>query len=109
MDKRVDDLDRSIGRRTATNPDYPRLLEAEIRRQRLIERLVELRVANRLTQADVARVMGVTQSVVAEIESTAIDVRYTTLDRYVTAVSRGSARLTLARRKATGTTQPSSR
>jgi predicted transcriptional regulator len=53
--------------------------------------------------------MGVTQSVVAEIESTAIDVRYTTLDRYVTAVSRGSARLTLARRKATGTTQPSSR
>jgi DNA-binding XRE family transcriptional regulator len=109
MDKQVDDLDRSIARRTATNPEYPRLLEAEIRRQRLIERLIELRVANHLTQVDVARVMGVTQSVVAEIESTAVDVRYTTLDRYVAAVSGGSARLTLARRKATGATRPSSR
>ncbi len=46
--------------------------------------------------------MGVGQSVVAEIESGQIDVRYTTLDRYVTAVSRHKSRLTLGRVRAVG-------
>ena len=93
----MDDLDRSIARRTARNPAYPKLLEAEVRRQRLIGELVAMRVANRLTQADVAREMGVTQSVVAEIESARVDVRYTTLDRYASAATRDSAHLAIAR------------
>ena len=54
-----------------------------------------LRKQNRLSQAAVAREMGVGQSVVAEIESGKIDVRFTTLDRYVSAVSQQQARLAI--------------
>ncbi len=93
----MDDLDRSIARRTARNPECPKLLEAEVRRQQLIGELVAMRIANRLTQADVAREMGVTQSVVAEIESARVDVRFTTLDRYASAATRNAAHLTIAR------------
>jgi hypothetical protein len=47
----VDDLDRSIARRTAKNPRYPERLQAEIRRQRLIAALIAERKANHLAQA----------------------------------------------------------
>jgi predicted transcriptional regulator len=62
-------------------------LDAEVRRQRLIAELVEVRKANGLTQAAVARTMNVGQSVVAEIESAKADIRFSTLDRYAAAVS----------------------
>ena len=96
----MDDLDRAIDRRTAKNPSFPKLLAAETKRLDLIISLVALRKNNGLSQADVARAMGVGQSVVAEIESGQIDVRYTTLDRYVSAVSREKARLTIGRVRA---------
>ena len=99
---RMDDLDRAINRRTAKNPNFRKLLAAETRRLDLISSLVALRKKNGLSQADVAREMGVGQSVVAEIESGQIDVRYTTLDRYVSAVSREKARLTIGRVRAVG-------
>ena len=98
----MDDLDRAINRRTAKNPNFRKLLAAETRRLDLISSLVALRKKNGLSQADVAREMGVGQSVVAEIESGQIDVRYTTLDRYVSAVSREKARLTIGRVRAVG-------
>ena len=98
----MDDLDRAIKRRTTRSRAFPRLLEAETNRLELIDRLVLLRQRNGLSQAVVAREMGVGQSVVAEIESGQIDVRYTTLDRYVTAVSRHKSRLTLGRVRAVG-------
>lgn len=98
----MDDLDRAIERRTARNPSFPKLLAAEVKRLELIASLVVMRKENGLSQADVARVMGVGQSVVAEIESGQIDVRYTTLDRYVSAVSREKARLTIGRVRAGG-------
>lgn len=84
----MDDLDLSIARRTSANPEYPNLLTAEVRRQRLIQQLVEVRKANGLTQEAVAEAMDVGQSVVAEIESGRADIRYSTLDRYADAVSR---------------------
>jgi predicted transcriptional regulator len=96
----MDDLDRAIDRRTAKNPDFPKLLAAETKRLVLINSLLALRKKNGLSQADVARAMGVGQSVVAEIESGQIKVRYTTLDRYVSAVSREKARLTIGRVRA---------
>ncbi len=83
----MDDLDLAIARRTAANPAYPNLLDSEVRRQRLIRRLVEVRKANGLTQEAVAHAMAVGQSVVAEIESGKTDIRYSTLDRYADAVS----------------------
>lgn len=93
----MDDLDLSIQRRIDVNPEYSELLDAEVRRQRLIGRLVAERKANGLTQAAVAKSMNVGQSVVAEIESAKGDVRLSTLDRYVDAVSRRSIRLELVR------------
>ncbi len=98
----MDDLDLAIARRTTRNPDFPKLLSAEDKRLEFIERLVALRKQNQLSQAAVAREMGVGQSVVAEIESGQIDVRYTTLDRYVSAVSRQQARLTIGHVPAVG-------
>ena len=96
----MDDLDRAIDRRTSKNPNFRKLLAAETKRVELITSLVVLRKKNGLSQTDVARAMGVGQSVVAEIESGQIDVRYTTLDRYVSAVSREKARLTIGRVRA---------
>ncbi len=98
----MDDLDRAIDRRIARRPNFPKLLAAETKRLELIDSLVVLRKKNGLSQADVAREMGVGQSVVAEIESGQIDVRYTTLDRYVSAVSRKQAQLTIGRVRAAG-------
>ena len=91
----MDDLDLSIARRTAKNARYPELLQAEVRRQRLIASLVAERKANNLTQAQVAAEMNVSQSVVAEIESSKADVRYSTLDRYAEAVTKRKKRLDL--------------
>ena len=93
----MDDLDRSIEQRVAADPEYADLLDAEVRRQRLIAQLVEIRKANGLTQAAVARTMHVGQSVVAEIESAKADIRFSTLDRYVAAASRHELRLELTR------------
>ncbi len=70
----MDDLDGSIARRTAKNSRYPEMLQAEIRRQRLIAALIAERKANHLTQAQVAAEMNLSQSVVAEIESSKADV-----------------------------------
>jgi DNA-binding transcriptional regulator YiaG len=53
------------------------------------------RKANHLTQAKVAAEMNVSQSVVAEIESSKADVRYSTLDRYAEAVTKHKKRLDL--------------
>lgn len=94
----ADDLNRSIERRVDADPGYVDLLDAEVRRQRLIAQLVHVRKASGLTQAAVARTMNVGQSVVAEIESAKADIRFSTLDRYVAAVTRQELRLELARR-----------
>ena len=94
----MDDLDLSIQRRTAANPDYPQQLNAEVRRKRLIRELVEVRKANGLTQAAVANAMNVGQSVVAEIESAKTDIRFSTLDRYADAVSNRRLHLELVHR-----------
>jgi hypothetical protein len=67
----VDDLDRSITRRTIRNYSYPEMLRAEIRRQRLI---VKWR-ANRLTQTQVTAEMNASGSVVVVTESSGADIR----------------------------------
>jgi predicted transcriptional regulator len=91
----MDDLDRAIARRTARDPGFADLLAAEIRRLELITRLVAERKASRLSQAAVAKAMNVTQSVVAEIEAGRADIRYSTLDRYIDAVTGHRMRLDL--------------
>jgi ribosome-binding protein aMBF1 (putative translation factor) len=91
----MDDLDRAIATRTARDPAFPELLAAEIRRLELITRLVAERKASRLSQAAVAKAMNVTQPVIAEIEAGRADIRYSTLDRYIDAVTGHRMRLDL--------------
>ncbi len=52
----------------------------------LIEGLVELRHRRRMTQADVAAVMGTTQSVVSHFERLGGDARFSSIQRYARAV-----------------------
>lgn len=93
----MDDLDQSISRRVLAGPEHVDLVDTEVRRRRLIARLVGLRKSNGLTQAAAADLMGVSQSVIAEIESGRTDVRLSTLERYARAVSRGQVQLELVR------------
>jgi predicted transcriptional regulator len=95
MGMTMDDLDQSIQRRVLANPGYSDLLGLEVRRQRLIRELVAVRKANGLTQVAVAEVMHVGQSVIADIEAAKADIRFSTLDRYADAVSRGHLSLRL--------------
>lgn len=94
---RMDDLDRSISRRAVANSEHVDLADTEVRRRRLIARLVGLRKSNGLTQSAVAELMSVGQSVIAEIESGRTDVRVSTLERYAHAVSLGQLQLELVR------------
>ncbi len=93
----MDDLDRLISRRAVAHPEYVDLADTEVRRRRLIARLVGLRKSNGLTQVAVAEVMSVGQSVIAEIESGRTDVRVSTLERYAHAVSLGQLQLEIGR------------
>ena len=93
----MDDRDRSISRRGGEDPEDVDLINTEVRRRRLIARLVGLRKSNGLTQAAVAELMSVGQSVIAEIESGKTDVRLSTLERYARAASRGELQLELVR------------
>lgn len=91
----MDDLDRSVSRPADANSEDVDLVDTELRRRRLITRLVGLRKSNSLTQAAVAELMSVGQSVIAEIESGRTDVRVSTLERYARAVSLGQLQLEL--------------
>ena len=93
----MDERDRSISRRVVAHPEHGDLADVEGRRRRLIARLMGLRKSNRLTQVAVAELMGVGQSVIAEIESGRTDVRVSTLERYAHAVSLGQLQLEIGR------------
>jgi ribosome-binding protein aMBF1 (putative translation factor) len=70
-------------------PVFPGFREiAERRRRGVIDELVSARQQQGLSQTVVAARMGTSQSVVARLESGAIDVRLSTLERYATAVGR---------------------
>ena len=84
----ADDLDRSIARRTALNPEYPKLVQAAVDRRRLLRALAAERERQNIPQQDVARRMGTSQPAVARIESGEVDVRLSTIERYAAAVGK---------------------
>lgn len=70
-------------------PVFPGLRElAERRRRGVIDELAAARREEGLSQTVVAARMETSQSVVARLESGAIDVRLSTLERYAAAVGR---------------------
>jgi len=70
-------------------PVFPGFREIAQRRRGVIDELVAARQEQGLSQTIVAARMGTSQSVVARLESGAIDVRLSTLERYAAAVGRG--------------------
>lgn len=77
-----DFLDKMIAKRTARNPDFPKLLDAARRRRELLRALAERREEQRQTQTQVAAAMDTSQSFVARLESSAADAKVSTVDRY---------------------------
>ena len=67
-------------------PRFPGLREATVRRQRIVAELAQARRDAGLSQTIVAARMGTSQSVVARLESGALDMRLSTLERYAAAV-----------------------
>jgi ribosome-binding protein aMBF1 (putative translation factor) len=80
--RKTDDLDEFIKRRTAMNPDFPRLMKAAIETRRLVRQLAAERERQGLSQEKVAAALGTKQPNVARLESGAIDPKHTTLVRY---------------------------
>jgi transcriptional regulator with XRE-family HTH domain len=68
------------------DPVLPGFAEIAKRRRELTESLVSARVAEGLSQTEVAARMGTSQSSVARLESGSADVRLSTLERYAAAL-----------------------
>ena len=81
-----DDLDVFIAERAADNPELPGMVEAHLQRRRLQRGLAEHRIVVGLSQTEVARRMGTSQSAVARIEAADIDAKVSTLQRYALAI-----------------------
>ncbi len=77
-----DFLDKMIDKRTARNPEFPRLVDAARRRRELLRALTEQRSEQKRSQTAVAASMETSQSFVARLESTAADTKISTVDRY---------------------------
>jgi ribosome-binding protein aMBF1 (putative translation factor) len=67
-------------------PRLPGLREAAERRRAVVRRLADARQEQGLSQTVVAAQMGTSQSVVARLESGALDMRLSTLQRYAAAL-----------------------
>lgn len=86
MSEYCDDLDASIAKRAARNPDYPKMVEAALKERRLLRELAARRVELGLSQKIVAKLMGTTQPALARLERGEIDPKLSTLERYAEAL-----------------------
>lgn len=80
--RKRDDLDDFIARRTAMNPEFPKLMKAAIETRRLVRLLAAERERQGLSQEKVAAALGTKQPNVARLERGAVDPKHTTLVRY---------------------------
>jgi transcriptional regulator with XRE-family HTH domain len=69
-------------------PRLPGVREAAQRRREVVRRLASTRQEQGLSQTTVAARMGTSQSVVARLESGALDIRLSTLERYAAALGK---------------------
>ncbi|HEX5527035.1 MAG TPA: helix-turn-helix transcriptional regulator [Solirubrobacterales bacterium] len=81
-----DFLDEIIEERTARNPDFPKMVEAAVRRRALLKQLGRVREGDGRSQTAVAAGMKTSQSSVARLEGSAGDARISTVDRYAEAL-----------------------
>jgi transcriptional regulator with XRE-family HTH domain len=83
-----DFLDEVIKEGQKKNPAFRTMVDAAVRRRRLLRDLTEERMALGLSQTIVAAQMGTSQSSVARIESGDADVRLSTLERYASTLGK---------------------
>jgi len=81
-----DDLDDLIERFTADDPDLPAVLDALAGARMMVSELEERRERAGLTQEDVARRVGTTQSAIARLERSDVDPRLSTVVKYAAIV-----------------------
>lgn len=81
-----DFLDEVVEERTERNPDFPAMVDAAERRRELLTALAERRREHKQSQTAVAAAMNSSQSSIARLETSATDVRLSTLDRYAHAL-----------------------
>ena len=86
MPEYYDDLDASIARRAAKDPEFPAMVEAALKERRLLRELADKRVEMGLSQKTVAALMGTTQPALAQLERGEIDPKLSTLERYAQAL-----------------------
>lgn len=77
-----DFLEEMIDKRTARSPEFPQLMDAARRRRELLRALTEQREEQKRSQTTIAAAMETSQSFVARLESTAVDTKISTVDRY---------------------------
>jgi ribosome-binding protein aMBF1 (putative translation factor) len=82
----MDDLDRFVESTVAEHPEFKEMLDGAILARQLVRRLVDAREEAGLTQTEVARRMGTTQSAIARFESGDSDPRLSTVERYAQVV-----------------------
>jgi DNA-binding XRE family transcriptional regulator len=80
--RKKDDLDDFIAKRTAMNPEFPKLMKAAIETRRLVRQLAAERARQGLSQGKVAAALGTKQPNVARLERGWVDPKHTTLVRY---------------------------
>ena len=83
-----DDLDAFIAARTAMNPDFPELLQAELETRRLVLELAAERERQGLSQERVAAALGTKQPNVARLERGGVDPKHSSLVRYASLLGR---------------------
>jgi ribosome-binding protein aMBF1 (putative translation factor) len=83
-----DFLDEMIAEHSSREPRFPALLEQASARRTQLRALAELRAAQGMSQNQVAARMKTSQSVVASIESGAVDAKLSTLERYAAALGK---------------------
>jgi ribosome-binding protein aMBF1 (putative translation factor) len=81
-----DSLAEIILSRTKRNPDFPKFLEAAVRRRDLVASLVAKREELGLSQDLVATRMGTSQPAIARLEAGQVDAKLSTLERFATAL-----------------------
>ena len=81
-----DFLDEVVDERSARNPEFPAMVEAAERRRRLLAALADRRREAAHSQTAIAAAMRSSQSSIARLETSATDVRLSTLDRYAHAL-----------------------
>lgn len=96
-----DFLDEIIEEGERRTPGFTAMVEAAYERRRLLRELAELRARRGLTQAQVAAVMGTSQSAVARLEKGEIDAKLSTVDRFALALGT-EVRWSLADSRTTG-------